>query len=819
MKQSKRALSMLLAILMVLAAGIAAVLPVVAADGGNEAKIGETGYATLGEAIEKSKDGDTIMLLKDLTLTATNKEIYKNITIDGGAARYTVTASGAYTFQFCDSFTLKNLKLETTQGFRFWNTNKNGRTELTGTLENVEWTVSNGLLANIQGEKSGVPQTLTIIDSKIANQAGKGDSLIATYNNGKSDVTINIQNSTLTQNGGSAAFSNIGNRAIFYFHVNSKVTLNLNGNSVFNYNPQGCANAVHALICTKDAKVTVNADATAGLNLLDSGAGTAKNFFTYNTGSGTVTVNDRGAAWNVSAGIAERGFYFPMSGSYDVNETSKAVVEAGAYCHGDSALSYRKAAVDYAENELSETERAYSGYSFKVGTDYYKTWADALKAEGDIKLIANAPNIGAQIKLAKNAVIDGQGKYGLSSTVYFFELAGHSATFRNLYLNVAKGIGTGTSNEEAAVLFENCKIDVTGGLLLNFKAPATVTFKNTTVVSTAGDNMILFTGTGVKIQASLENSSFSYYGGSKTTSHQNTSVIAIAGGANVTLNIDDESKVLYNPDNDKDTNQIITISGANTVADVHLAAGAALEYHTAPEKVTSLAFLRNASVSTLNLVDEGATWTVGAAVAKKGYRFVSNAGTFHCKTVAMKAADGRLYSPTAAIQTLTVKTSFTPVGMGVSNETGASIRLSEPTGIRFGTKIDRNFFDALGSSAVYGVKVARRDVLQNGDFAALTGAGSVSYDSANADFRWVTEGTYFRTVLMNIGKDNYATALCWNAYVTVTYADGTAATFWADWTEADNCRSLAQVAQSALADTTVTWTEAEAALLNTIAGN
>lgn len=83
----------------------------------------------------------------------------------------------------------------------------------------------------------------------------------------------------------------------------------------------------------------------------------------------------------------------------------------------------------------------------------------------------------------------------------------------------------------------------------------------------------------------------------------------------------------------------------------------------------------------------------------------------------------------------------------------------------------------------------------------------------------MTEGAFFRTVLMNIGKDNYATELCWNAYVTITYADGTTATFWADWTEADNCRSLAQVAQSALADTTVTWTEAEAALLNTIAGN
>ena len=96
---------MLLAILMALTTGFSAMLPAFAKEG-NEAMIDGTEYATLGEAIEKSNDGDTITLLRNLTLTATNKEIYKNITIDGGNAKYTITASDAYTFQFCDSFTL-----------------------------------------------------------------------------------------------------------------------------------------------------------------------------------------------------------------------------------------------------------------------------------------------------------------------------------------------------------------------------------------------------------------------------------------------------------------------------------------------------------------------------------------------------------------------------------------------------------------------------------------------------------------------------------------------------------------------------------------
>lgn len=822
MKQSKRALSMLLAVLMILTTGIAAALPAVADDGGNEARIGETGYATLEAAIKAAKDGDTITLLRDLSMKINSKAynyIYKDITIDGGDAMHKITASGGYTFQFCDSFTLKNLKLETTHGLYFWNTNKNKRTELIGTLENVEWTVGSSLLANIHGEVAGIPQTLNIVNSTVIKPSGKGDSLIATYNEkGLNDITITVENSTLTQAGGNTGFAQIGNRAIFYFHYKSNVVLNLKGNSTLNYNPQGCAGAVHAFLCTKDAKVTVNADSSVRLNLLDSGAATTGNYFTYNSGSGTVTVNDNGAAWNIGAAIAERGFYLPASGSYDVNETRKALVSSNRFAIGTDAqpLTYRKSTNTYTKADLAEADYMLSGYTLKIGGTLYNTWEEALLVGGEINLIANAANISSQLKLTKDIVIDGQGKYIFSSTAYFFELAGHSATFRNLDMNVTKGIGTGTG-DPAAVLFENCRIDVTGGLLLNIKAGANVTFRNTTVISTATDPVILIQNKAVS-EIQLLNSTIDYRKGS-TKAAVNTSIFVISDEANGTVIVDGTSKLIYNPDNTMTENQIFAVNQANTVANITLKPGATLEYNAAPEKVTSLAFLRTDGNTTLNLVDEGAIWTVSEAVAKQGYQFVESSGTFNCKTVAMKAEDGKLYSPTADIKQLTAKTSFASVCMGVTNEAGASIRLSDPTGIRFGTKIDKTFYETLGASAVYGVKVARKDVLQNGNFAALTDGNSVSNTSAKEDFRWVTEGEFFRTVLMNINEANYQTALCWNAYVTITYADGTTATFWADWTETDNCRSLAQVAKSALADTTVEWTEAEKALLNKIAGN
>ena len=795
---------MLLAILMALTTGFSAMLPAFAEEG-NEAKIGETEYATLEAAIDAAGNGATITLLRDLTWSVKEKKLEKDLIIDGGTENRKITSTVGYLFDVNRNITFKNLRLDTKSGFRFKNTA--GKPSV-ATVENVEWTLGSGLLVNIQGSVADVPQIFNVVNSTITKTAVSGDPIIATYGENTRDITINIENSTLNQNGGQTN-GNVGNTSMFFFNKGASVILNLKENSVLKYNPLGKMNAVQSVVVYA-CPTTINADATVAVHLVGSGAATAGNYFTYSTGSGTVTVIDNGAAWNVSAAIARRGFFFPTSGSYDVNETSKAVVEAGACCHGDTALTYRKAAGNYAENGLSETERLYSGYSFKVGTDYYKTWADALKAEGDIILIANAPHIDKQIRLAKDAIVDGQGKYVLSSSNYFFELVGHSATFRNLNLNVAKGIGTGTG-DGAAVLFENCKIDVTGGLLLNIKAQTNVIFRNTTVVSTAADAAILLQA-GATSEIKLMNSTIDYQKGG---SGDITSIINIASKSKGTVVLDGTSKLIYSPNSTGAYNQIITVHDAETAATVHLKAGAVLEYNTVPKSTTSLAFLR--SNASLTLVDEGATWKVSAAVAKKGYSFVNTSGTFNCKTVAMKTAEGKLYSPTEVIN-LNAATAFAPVTMGVTNEAGASIRLDLPTGIRFGTQIDKTFYETLGASAVYGVKVARKDVLKNGNFAALTDENSVSYTSAKEGFRWVTEGEFFRTVLMNINEANYQTELSWSAFVTVTYADGKTATYYADYTEADNCRSLAQVASRALQDTTVTWTADETALLKTIAG-
>lgn len=90
----KRLMSWVLA-----AAMVVTMLPVSvlgAEPGGNVAKIGETEYATLDEAIKAAADGDTIELLGNAELSSTTFPANKSLAINGGTEKYTVNANQAY---------------------------------------------------------------------------------------------------------------------------------------------------------------------------------------------------------------------------------------------------------------------------------------------------------------------------------------------------------------------------------------------------------------------------------------------------------------------------------------------------------------------------------------------------------------------------------------------------------------------------------------------------------------------------------------------------------------------------------------------------
>ena len=100
----KRMLAGVLALVMILG-----ILPVMAMAADPVAKIGESEYASLDEAVAAANDGDTIQVLKDCTTEGLN--LSKNLTFDGGETKPTITFTDKGIALWGKSLTFKNCKV------------------------------------------------------------------------------------------------------------------------------------------------------------------------------------------------------------------------------------------------------------------------------------------------------------------------------------------------------------------------------------------------------------------------------------------------------------------------------------------------------------------------------------------------------------------------------------------------------------------------------------------------------------------------------------------------------------------------------------
>lgn len=83
------------------------------ATGENEAKIGDTEYATLQEALEHVQAGETVTLLKDVTTNKVTQNLTTDMTLDLGG--FTLTNIGGIVFHLYADLTLQNGKVAMTE--------------------------------------------------------------------------------------------------------------------------------------------------------------------------------------------------------------------------------------------------------------------------------------------------------------------------------------------------------------------------------------------------------------------------------------------------------------------------------------------------------------------------------------------------------------------------------------------------------------------------------------------------------------------------------------------------------------------------------
>ena len=166
------------------------------------------------------------------------------------------------------------------------------------------------------------------------------------------------------------------------------------------------------------------------------------------------------------------------------------------------------------------------------------------------------------------------------------------------------------------------------------------------------------------------------------------------------------------------------------------------------------------------------------------------------------AIDGELY-PAGTVYDKASGKDIKAVFVEFSMINGAAIRLNAPTGMRFQTYLDKaTYNDYLAGNVSFGTLIVKADdITVNGalDYSLLTtDAALTKLNILSTVQNTVGDYLYFNGVLATIKEHHYDWKFAARGYMTVTYADGTTATFYANVT--DNARSVSEVAEKALAD-------------------
>ena len=171
-----------------------------------------------------------------------------------------------------------------------------------------------------------------------------------------------------------------------------------------------------------------------------------------------------------------------------------------------------------------------------------------------------------------------------------------------------------------------------------------------------------------------------------------------------------------------------------------------------------------------------------------------------------------LYSLTTDLSDTNI-TSITEVYAKLDMVKGASVKLSEYSGLRFSSQIKTKFienFDALGIEYGFGTLIAKaEDITVDGevDYTLLTVEQDdlKKLDIKSTVTETVKEYTQINGALIGIKQNHYDWEFAGRSYLEVAYADGTMGIFYANPLE--NVRSVSEVAHKAYNDFSETKTE------------
>ena len=420
------------------------------------AKVGETYYKTLADAVAAVQNGDTIKLLKSCSSERVNLE-NKSITIDLNGN--TLTSTSDYGVMFCAKNGHKITVNGTKEGSKLVGTlmvtaGTDGHIEINGgTYESSQYCP-----IYINGSVSSENSTLTVKNATItaSNSGSNQDTGCGVYLAGYS--TSAFENTTVT-----APSTGIEIRAGRLTLTNcnvtggsGEVTADANGNGT---TVKNAALAISQHTTKKPIDVTINGGTFTG-------KASVYQTNVQNTGSANVKASVKNGNFNGMV-KGETNGTIAVSGGTFTSEVPQNCCAPGFVPKANSDGTH---GVKINENMAAEVLDAQGK---TVGA--YDTLAAAITAAKNgetVKLLKDA-ELTSTLNLAKNITIDGQGKYTIKAA-NSFTVGSDNKTYCVLYVSgeVTLKDVTVNGNEKCRVIFcDKGKLTIDGATITNGKAP------------------------------------------------------------------------------------------------------------------------------------------------------------------------------------------------------------------------------------------------------------------------------------------------------------------------------------------------------------
>ncbi len=187
-----------------------------------------------------------------------------------------------------------------------------------------------------------------------------------------------------------------------------------------------------------------------------------------------------------------------------------------------------------------------------------------------------------------------------------------------------------------------------------------------------------------------------------------------------------------------------------------------------------------------------------------------------------------MFLPAGAGITLLGNISITPVYIDIRTLNGASLKISEPTYLRFTAAISYDGYKALTDAAGERNISLGMIIVKTSDLGILVpnpvildAAGKTYTKTSAAEWCHIAEksGEYFGFTgdTANINSDDYSTAYSAVAYICIKYTNSSVAYICSSYSAVNNSRSAKYVARAALADTSKSYSNSARETLGKIA--